>query len=1192
MINYILDGSSRRPQLSLSRCALLAAVTLLCCCGTLHAQLVYVDASDDLGGGPQNLFCASGGALSGCLVNNTAVAGDNLWGWIQAGAPDPATSDVNSNVYESNSENSPELRTHVAAPNGSYDVYVAFWSDVFANWQIRAGLGPNPGNNTLFGATNASGATVSPLAASAVWATPPLNNGNTVTDDDGSPRFNPLTGPNPFFENVMGGGGGTRLYVGQVNLPGSPVVVSGVAGFDVFVDDVPTDTNQRRSRFDGIAYVTAGTNAFLTATVDRGTGNMTLNNPTGTQLNIARYTVTSLAGALDSTEWDSVSVGGNPTITEADPWTITAPTPPPTATSTTALTENETTPTNGAQLAATTGAFNLGNVWIKSPFQDVQVDLELVGGAKMQFLPTYTGTAIAQGDFDGDGEVDFNDFKNLMSHLHVAQPSGMTTVQYYQLGDMNNNGVINRDDFIAFRSAYYVANPPGSGAADFGALLAQYSGVPEPSGVLLATLAGGVLMVISRRSPRRHARFLTPGFALMSWRPRLARRLLAAAAVAVIGMLLATSAQAVPVTGWTKYQGGANAIFLNGSENTNSPTFGTGANDAANDSGFWGSTSNVHLDPSEEAVLTGKAQLLGHTGAGREFRFGMWKKIVQPVNPNADPVRGWLGYMALNGAGTGAGRLEAKNPDSDFNAALFISDQGGNSARTCCSGPIPAAGSPLLDGSVNGPNAAGTEGTPPNIPRYWILAQNPPNGNAGFPNNATFTFEIRVGRYGPNEATVSGRLIADAPANYVMNIGGGLDFNGSPPLNPGATNYSDHVTFDFDRVGFLFGGALGVDQAIFQNVEISKNTIQTLDLLVNPTTGAASMRNNLAQSFEVDYYEITSTTSSLRKAGWTSLASTTGPAVGDYNEDGSVNAADYVVWREHDGQTFALPNRDTANAGPISAADYNSWRKNFGNTGGSPTQAWVEAGGSNDGTLSEATLGALALNPSDSVSLGNIFKTVANGGTQGTQDLRFFIALTNGSVVRGTVTYGSGSGLGSVVPEPGTFWLGLAVAVALSGCASAAPSRTVLNVCNSRLGARTAECHRVNGVADSPFSFPNLEEASNEKKNCSDAGWPVDGRPHDPGGARVRAAPIVYVDATDGAGGNTTLVDGSPMGSSHRQSGSGQRWCLGTKGVWERCHHLPEFAEWQRGQRAPLEDECQRPGSGHVQRVRLLLVGH
>ena len=56
--------------------------------------------------------------------------------------------------------------------------------------------------------------------------------------------------------------------------------------------------------------------------------------------------------------------------------------------------------------------------------------------------------------------------------------------------------------------------------------------------------------------------------------------------------------------------------------------------------------------------------------------------------------------------------------------------------------------------------------------------------------------------------------------------------------------------------------------------------------------------------------------------------------IGDYNGNGVVDAADYVVWRDHLGQVFALQNRDPANgAGAISAADYSSWRSHFGASG-------------------------------------------------------------------------------------------------------------------------------------------------------------------------------------------------------------------------------------------------------------------
>jgi hypothetical protein len=60
--------------------------------------------------------------------------------------------------------------------------------------------------------------------------------------------------------------------------------------------------------------------------------------------------------------------------------------------------------------------------------------------------------------------------------------------------------------------------------------------------------------------------------------------------------------------------------------------------------------------------------------------------------------------------------------------------------------------------------------------------------------------------------------------------------------------------------------------------------------------------------------------------------STGGVLIGDYNSNGIVDAADYIVWRNNLGQTIALPNRDPANAGAVSTADYNSWRSRFGNT--------------------------------------------------------------------------------------------------------------------------------------------------------------------------------------------------------------------------------------------------------------------
>lgn len=53
------------------------------------------------------------------------------------------------------------------------------------------------------------------------------------------------------------------------------------------------------------------------------------------------------------------------------------------------------------------------------------------------------------------------------------------------------------------------------------------------------------------------------------------------------------------------------------------------------------------------------------------------------------------------------------------------------------------------------------------------------------------------------------------------------------------------------------------------------------------------------------------------------------PLWGDYNEDGVVDSADYVVWRDSVGQEAALPNDDTVG---VDEDDYERWKVNFGNS--------------------------------------------------------------------------------------------------------------------------------------------------------------------------------------------------------------------------------------------------------------------
>lgn len=65
------------------------------------------------------------------------------------------------------------------------------------------------------------------------------------------------------------------------------------------------------------------------------------------------------------------------------------------------------------------------------------------------------------------------------------------------------------------------------------------------------------------------------------------------------------------------------------------------------------------------------------------------------------------------------------------------------------------------------------------------------------------------------------------------------------------------------------------------------------------------------------------------------VTETPGGLPGDYNEDGTVNAADYTVWRDHLGQTFQLVNEDINDAEPgvVGPSDYAFWKSQFGASG-------------------------------------------------------------------------------------------------------------------------------------------------------------------------------------------------------------------------------------------------------------------
>jgi uncharacterized protein (TIGR03790 family) len=66
-----------------------------------------------------------------------------------------------------------------------------------------------------------------------------------------------------------------------------------------------------------------------------------------------------------------------------------------------------------------------------------------------------------------------------------------------------------------------------------------------------------------------------------------------------------------------------------------------------------------------------------------------------------------------------------------------------------------------------------------------------------------------------------------------------------------------------------------------------------------------------------------------------------GTAFGDYNDDGTVDAADYVMWRKFKNTGTKLPNDPYLL--PIDGDQYNQWRTHFGETGGVGSVASAKA---------------------------------------------------------------------------------------------------------------------------------------------------------------------------------------------------------------------------------------------------------
>jgi hypothetical protein len=264
------------------------------------------------------------------------------------------------------------------------------------------------------------------------------------------------------------------------------VRVTGTSASFMFFDDFQVEAN------DGVT-------DDMILNVDRNTGNVSLANSTLTAANgVIGYSVLSTAGSLLQAGWDKQSTGSQ-LANDNDQWTVLTG-----AGITTDLSEAVLSTTgagDGGDLAALNGAWNFGNVWNKSPYEDLRLELLLDDGTILStgagdIVVQYTGDEIISGDFAGpgntgpDGNINALDWVRFRNNL-MTNVSSLSITNAYQKGDMNGDLKIDVSDYVLFVSAYEDAN-------GLGAFQAMLTNVPEPSTILLISCGLGACLL--RRS--------------------------------------------------------------------------------------------------------------------------------------------------------------------------------------------------------------------------------------------------------------------------------------------------------------------------------------------------------------------------------------------------------------------------------------------------------------------------------------------------------------------------------------------------------------------------------------------------------------------------------------------------------------------------------------------------------------------
>jgi hypothetical protein len=553
---------------------------------------------------------------------------------------------------------------------------------------------------------------------------------------------------------------------------------------------------------------------LMTLEVDRITGEMKLINTTGIALSGLRsYSITSAAGALNPTNWRSVTdfydqAPGNGSVDPNGEWSKTS-------TTTSNLSEGVVGGDGGNLAINQEVILSMGTgPWVQGIYEDLEITLNFDGGITRKANVNFVGNGgkrFTVGDLNFDGQFTAADWTAFNAGGEVDLDT-LSSAQQYAAGDLNNDGANDIFDFAIFKSAYEAANGLGS----FDAMLAS---VPEPTSLLLVSLAS--LAFLGRRNSFRL-------IAALKETPMISRHL--AWLFALTFLVCGT--------------GSVTAAILEDFQFNDAPgtTLANVANTGTGTGNMWNEDT---VDMDNSAVQNGVFRIQKSSAITPD---GFGTNYLDIANVTTGKV--WL-VAEMAGWHFASGTTDP----NDFNAGQleeirfdFLNNDGDNQGGSTVTAEVEiervATGGIVIRGAALGTGAGSI------APQPLSLSQSDP-----------FTVVLALDKTNNNYEV------------FTKNGDGPFTTLGGPAAIDSSRN-GNSIRFVANNSFAGAGEFFDINRIYLTDTDPTNISNDRLTLQVNTVTGEIKLRNTSSTTFDIDAYTITSSTlaGDLNLAGWDSLS--------------------------------------------------------------------------------------------------------------------------------------------------------------------------------------------------------------------------------------------------------------------------------------------------------------------------------